>query len=103
MDDFFIPADDRHVSKEKQKAKEMRHSQWWKNELAKGVCAYCGGRFHPSELTMDHRVPIIRGGRTTKGNVVPCCKDCNSKKKYLLPMEWQEYMESLKKRSEEQR
>lgn len=85
--DFFIPADDEHVACEKRKAAEMRKSQWWKNELAKGKCHYCGRRFHPSELTMDHIVPIIRGGFTRKSNVVPCCKECNSRKKYLLPVE----------------
>jgi 5-methylcytosine-specific restriction endonuclease McrA len=45
---------------------------------------------------MDHLVPIARGGRSIAGNVVPACKDCNSKKKYLLPMEWEEYLASLK-------
>ena len=38
-------------------------------------------------LTMDHVVPIVRGGRSTKGNVVPSCKDCNSKKKHRLAWE----------------
>ena len=85
--DFFIPADDEHVAREKRKAAELRKSQWWKNELAKGTCHYCGGRFKPSELTMDHVVPIIRGGFTRKSNVVTCCKACNNKKKYLLPVE----------------
>ena len=85
--DFFIPADEEHVAREKRKAAELRKSQWWKNELAKGKCHYCGGRFKPSELTMDHILPIIRGGFTRKSNVVTCCKACNSKKKYLLPVE----------------
>ena len=85
--DFFIPADEEHVAREKRKAAELRKSQWWKNELAKGKCHYCGGRFKPSELTMDHVLPIIRGGFTRKSNVVPCCKECNNKKKYLLPVE----------------
>jgi 5-methylcytosine-specific restriction protein A len=44
------------------------------------------------ELTMDHIVPIARGGRSTKGNVVPACKSCNTKKKQLLPMEWEDYL-----------
>ena len=61
-----------------------------------GVCYYCKRRVPPKELTMDHIVPIIRGGFTRKGNVVPCCKECNNKKKYMLPIEWQEYMDSLK-------
>lgn len=96
LGDYFIPADDEHVRREKAKARELRQSQWWKNELGKGLCHYCRRRFHPRELTMDHIVPIIRGGYTRKGNVVPCCKECNSRKKYLLPMEWQEYLNGFK-------
>jgi 5-methylcytosine-specific restriction endonuclease McrA len=45
---------------------------------------------------MDHIVPISRGGRTTKGNVVPCCKECNNAKKQLLAMEWEHYLMQLK-------
>lgn len=45
---------------------------------------------------MEHIVPIVRGGRSTKANVVPCCKACNSQKKYLLPVEWKEHMERLR-------
>jgi len=26
---------------------------------------------------------------------VPACKDCNSKKKSMVPVEWQEYLGSL--------
>jgi len=36
---------------------------------------------------VDHIVPLSRGGKTSKGNVAPCCKDCNNKKKYLTPAE----------------
>ena len=99
LDNFFVPADDEHIAREKRKAMELRQSQWWKNELAKCKCHYCGRRFHPSQLTMDHIVPIVRGGFTRKQNVVTCCKECNSKKKYLLPVEWQEYLEKLKQDS----
>lgn len=44
---------------------------------------------------MDHIVPLSRGGKSTKGNVVPACKGCNNKKKYMVPIEWEEYLESL--------
>jgi 5-methylcytosine-specific restriction endonuclease McrA len=77
--------DIKHIAREKAKAKELRQSQWWKNEKAKGICHYCQGKFSPKDLTMDHVVPLSRGGQSTKGNVVPCCKDCNNKKKYLTP------------------
>lgn len=82
---------------EREKAREMRASQWWKRQLAKGVCHYCGRDFKPSDLTMDHLVPVARGGKTTKGNVVCACKECNNQKKSLLPMEFEQYLESLDK------
>lgn len=44
---------------------------------------------------MDHIVPLSRGGRSVKGNVVPACKTCNSKKKELLPMEWDAYLSGI--------
>ncbi len=80
---------------EKEKARELRASQWWKRRLAKGQCHYCEQAVAPSELTMDHLIPLSRGGKTTKGNVVPACKECNNKKKYLLPMEWDQYLKSI--------
>jgi 5-methylcytosine-specific restriction endonuclease McrA len=45
---------------------------------------------------MDHVIPLVRGGRTLKTNVVPSCAECNAKKKYLLPMEWEEYLERIR-------
>jgi 5-methylcytosine-specific restriction endonuclease McrA len=41
----------------------------------------------------------VRGGKSTRGNVVPACKECNNRKKYLLPVEWEEYLETLKSES----
>jgi len=88
----FEAADGEHVRREKAKARELRQSQWWKNQLGHGLCHYCGRRTPPRDLTMDHVVPVIRGGRSTRGNVVTACKDCNSKKMHLLPVEWQEFL-----------
>ncbi len=86
MSDWIdIPSDKQHVAREKAKAREMRNSQWWKNLIAKGSCHYCGKSFSAGDLTMDHIVPLSRGGKSTKGNIVPCCKNCNSEKKYLTP------------------
>jgi 5-methylcytosine-specific restriction endonuclease McrA len=66
-----ITKNPRHVAREKLKAKALRQSQWWRTHLAKGGCAYCQGTFTPDELTMDHVVPLARGGRSVKSNVVP--------------------------------
>lgn len=93
---FIIDVSEEGIKRERQKARELRRSQWWKRRCAEGRCYYCGKKFKPQELTMDHIVPIIRGGKSRKGNVVPACKECNKKKKYMLPLEWEEYLKRLK-------
>jgi 5-methylcytosine-specific restriction endonuclease McrA len=87
---------DDDIRRERSRARDLRKSQWWKRKLDRGLCHYCGRSIPPKELTMDHVVPLVRGGRSTKGNVVPCCKECNSRKKSLLPMEWEEYLKNIK-------
>ncbi len=86
MDDWYsITADPAHIARERKKAQELKRSQWWKNELGKGICHYCGKKFSPKELTMDHIVPVARGGKSNKGNCVPACKKCNTEKKLHTP------------------
>jgi len=94
-ENFQIETTEEEVKREKGKARALRKTRWWHQKIAKGECNYCGRRFLSGELTMDHIVPIIRGGKTTKGNVAAACKECNSKKKYLLPMEWEAYMQGF--------
>lgn len=50
-----------------------------------GRCAYCGER---GQMTMDHVVPVSRGGSNYIGNILPACKPCNSSKGARLLMEW---------------
>ncbi|MBF0199972.1 MAG: HNH endonuclease [Desulfamplus sp.] len=95
MDYHYFDLDEKSRSREKQKARELKQSQWWKRKRSQGVCHYCRETFPPAELTMDHIVPIVRGGRSVKNNVAPCCKECNSRKQHMLPIEWNEYMNSL--------
>ena len=88
MDDWFvIDADPAQIAKEREKARALRKTAWWQRRISRGVCAYCGNRFPASQLTMDHVVPVARGGRSVRGNVVASCKDCNNKKKLLTPAE----------------
>jgi len=97
MDPFYFAIDEADIRRERSKARELRATQWWKRRCAKGLCHYCGRPTAPKSLTMDHIVPLARGGRSTKGNVVPACKDCNNRKKQLLPMEWEEYLKTIRK------
>jgi 5-methylcytosine-specific restriction endonuclease McrA len=48
-------------------------------------CVYCQVE---GRMTMDHVVPISRGGAHDPSNIVPACKSCNSKKYNRLPSEW---------------
>jgi 5-methylcytosine-specific restriction enzyme A len=98
MSYFSIEVTEEDIKREKRKARELRNSQWWSRKCAKGKCYYCDSPVPPKDLTMEHIVPISRGGKSTKSNVVPACKECNTKKKYLLPVEWEEFLDNLKKR-----
>ncbi len=93
MDHFIQEISEAEVKREREKSRELRKSRWWQNRLALGHCHYCGGNFPPEELTMDHLVPVSRGGKASRNNVVPACKECNSRKKYLLPIEWDEFLD----------
>jgi 5-methylcytosine-specific restriction endonuclease McrA len=42
-------------------------------------CAYC--LCGDQKLTMDHVIPVAKGGEHVRENIVPACKSCNSRKK----------------------
>ena len=76
-----------HIQRERNKARKLRSTGWWKQKLAFGLCYHCGQKFSAPELTMDHLIPIGRGGHSQKGNVVVSCKGCNTHKAALTPAE----------------
>lgn len=79
--------DPARLKKEREKAKKLKDTQWWRTLLNQGVCHYCENRFEPKQLTMDHIVPLARGGSSTQGNIVPSCRDCNRDKKLDTPVD----------------
>ena len=44
------------------------------------TCQYCLTQFPKSQLTLDHVLPISRGGKTEWTNLVTACSPCNSRK-----------------------
>ncbi len=91
----FIPAvGEAELRREKARARELRQSAWWKRRIAGGICHYCGRQVGTRALTADHVVPLIRGGRSSRGNMVPACKDCNNRKQSLLAWEWEDYLKA---------
>ena len=91
----YASTNEEDIRREKEKARRLRRTQWWYNRLSAGICYYCGRKVGRADLTMDHLVPLSRGGKSRKGNLVPACKECNNNKKYLLPLEWEAYLEKL--------
>lgn len=91
-------ADTEHIKRERAKAKELRSTQWWKQQIGNGLCYHCGQKFSKELLTMDHLVPVSRGGKSTKSNCVVACKECNNKKGYKLGVELT--MEEMKARGD---
>jgi 5-methylcytosine-specific restriction endonuclease McrA len=87
---------DEIISREKQKARLLRKTAWWKNKCSRGICYYCEKSLPPNELTMDHIIPVSKGGQSLKNNIVTSCKECNNKKNHQMTYEWEDYMNSLK-------
>lgn len=52
------------------------------------TCQYCGEVFNQQELTIDHVIPRMAGGKTNFENTVTCCKPCNHYKgsKHIKPL-----------------
>ncbi len=50
-------------------------------------CQYCGRKFKPQELTLDHVVPKSRGGKSTWDNLVAACHRDNHRKADRTPEE----------------
>jgi len=65
MTEYYAPVDPDELRRQRAKARELRASQWWKRRIADGVCYYCHRRVGAKTLTMDHLVPLGRGGRNT--------------------------------------
>jgi 5-methylcytosine-specific restriction enzyme A len=90
-DDYYLldpsHTDPARVRREREKARKLRKSNWWVALANRGLCHYCGKNFRPAELTMDHVVPIARGGTSTPGNIVAACRACNRGKKLGTPAE----------------
>ena len=61
-----IQADPAHVRREREKARALRKTDWWRAQLQRGVCHYCGKAVGAANLTMDHVVPVARGGRSVR-------------------------------------
>lgn len=67
------------------KAKFTKENLLYRDEFR---CQYCSNKFFAKELTMDHVIPKMDGGKRNFENIVMACTPCNLKKghKYIRPI-----------------
>jgi 5-methylcytosine-specific restriction endonuclease McrA len=53
--------------------------------LASGMCCWCGSH---QAITIDHFLPISKGGTHSPSNLLPACNSCNGRKQARDPCEW---------------
>lgn len=73
------------VSTETAKVSVFEISASAMRQIMRGACLYCGSR---ERLTLDHIVPVSRGGRHSVGNLAVACWSCNMSKGTKTIMEW---------------
>ena len=44
------------------------------------TCQYCNTQFPRTQLTLDHVIPLSKGGKTSWTNIVAACGPCNGRK-----------------------
>jgi len=78
--------------REREKTYARRAQQPYSPELAQLMaqlvqqpCAYCGAT---ESITIDHVVPLSKGGKHEASNLAPACFPCNSSKCDRLLSEW---------------
>ncbi len=79
--------DKKKQANEKFRTREFKKTRAWKDKIAQGICYYCSKKFEPHLLTLDHIVPLSRGGKTIIGNCVPACELCNKAKGCDTPVD----------------
>ena len=57
-------------------------------EKQEGFCVYCNQHVSLDKMTVDHSIPIARGGRSVQSNLVLCCAACNHTKGWLTAEEF---------------
>ena len=93
---MYFEISEADIQREREAARALRKTRWWQNKIATGKCHYCKSEITAKTATMDHILPVSRGGRSVAGNVVAACKPCNTAKRDSLASEWEEFLEKAR-------
>jgi 5-methylcytosine-specific restriction endonuclease McrA len=67
-------------------------------EIQQHRCIYCGVKLTSKNLTLDHRLPISRGGTNTIENIDCVCPECNQLKHVQTKEEFLKFLRTYIKR-----
>lgn len=56
--------------------------------MTKKRCYYCGHKLSRKNKTIDHVIPLSKGGSDKTRNKVLACRTCNEEKGCLMPNEF---------------
>lgn len=66
-------------------------------EESEKICYYCGKKItKKDDLTVDHIIPVSKGGKTARDNLVIACKSCNAEKSNLDVSKYLEFVNIMK-------
>ena len=71
----------------------------WQKLYSADTCYYCGKHIDGRNKTIDHKIPVSRGGTNAKENLVMCCRSCNSSKHNKTELEFYKWREKKNERS----
>ena len=80
-------------------SQRARNSSQWKKVRKRiiardqGICAYCG---QENSTTVDHVLPVVRGGDDSESNLVCACVSCNTSKGKKMPFDFFEAVSTTK-------
>ena len=70
-----------HNRRAKIKGQKVTLAEWTTIKQQQGFrCYWCKVKFKDEELTMDHVIPLNKGGLHEASNIVAACQPCNSSK-----------------------
>lgn len=72
----------------------------------KGICAHCGKHMdYDAEFTVDHIIPLSKGGTNERENYIALCDDCNKDKNsdILSPARYYQYATNSRRKQIEAR
>lgn len=66
------------------------------NGIRQGLCRYCMAQMKPKTFSLDHRIPIERGGSWDLNNIDVICRSCNTAKGTMTGSEFESVLRVLR-------